>query len=470
MLAFFIYVDVESAEAREIAPFSFHLDEQLMISTNWSYMETGGKPASVVMKGEEVELPLKILSATTKPVNLEFHVTYGIEQIGPAKMPRGVTIEITPKNMLLKPNQDQTLKIHVKVDKNAPSNKYDIQIVAQWPEPNGFVGTSFSLPAGKDFGPDSIAVNFFPPPLKQTKDGILLTEVVCTNDYVLVLKASSNIPACISPKNVSKLIERGWAKAEQRSEFVEFMNVRFTPAKFPGLTRDMEKYAINFTEQDLESVPKVKQMLEHALSAPKMQLCDMVTLEENNPPSKYKIITLRPFSFLTQSYLISQESNQYHSWANKNLEAYQVPTLPDYHYLRYKGEVFTLTFIPLSEQEAYQRYYGIDESLLGPENTSPRLCVITDSYSYVQGDTIKISGQAKFTDPPLLMQIRFEGILVEEKIIPISEDGSFSQSVITSGTSWYHVGEYEIVVSDSKGVSYGVTFELTPRNDSSDQS
>ncbi|MEM4253483.1 MAG: hypothetical protein QXE84_08180, partial [Candidatus Nitrosotenuis sp.] len=85
-------------------------------------------------------------------------------------------------------------------------------------------------------------------------------------------------------------------------EFVEFMNVRFTPAKFPGLSRDMEKYAINFTEQDLESVPKVKQMLEHALSAPRMQLCNMITLEENSPPSKYKIITLRPFSFLAQSY------------------------------------------------------------------------------------------------------------------------------------------------------------------------
>jgi hypothetical protein len=212
-LAFSIYVNVESAEAREIAPFSFHLDEDLMTDTSWSYTETGGKPASVVMKGEEVDLPLKILSATTKPVNLEFHATYGTEQIGSAKMPRGVTIEVEPKNMLLKPNQDQTLKIHVKVDKNAPSNKYDIQIVAQWPEPNGFVGTSFSLHTGKDFGPDSIAVNFFPPPLKQTRQGILPTEVVCTNDYVLVFKASSNIPACMSPQNASKLIERGWAKS-----------------------------------------------------------------------------------------------------------------------------------------------------------------------------------------------------------------------------------------------------------------
>jgi hypothetical protein len=100
-------------------------------------------------------------------------------------------------------------------------------------------------------------------------------------------------------------------------EFVEFMNVRFTPAKVPGLSRDMEKYAINFTEQDLESVPKVKQMLEHAISAPRMLLCDMVTLEYNNPPSKYKIIELKPFSFLTQSYLTSHESDQYHLWADK---------------------------------------------------------------------------------------------------------------------------------------------------------
>jgi hypothetical protein len=99
-------------------------------------------------------------------------------------------------------------------------------------------------------------------------------------------------------------------------EFVEFMNVEFAPAKIPGLARDMEKYAINFTEQDLESIPKVKQMLEHAISAPRMLLCDMVTLEDNNPPSKYKIIELRPFSFLTQSYLTSHESDQYHLWAH----------------------------------------------------------------------------------------------------------------------------------------------------------
>jgi hypothetical protein len=188
-------------------------------------------------------------------------------------------------------------------------------------------------------------------------------------------------------------------------------------------------------------------------------------LEENDPPSKYKIIELGPFSFLTQSYLTSQESNQYHLWADKNLESHPVSTLPDYHYLRYKGEVFTLTFIPLSEEKVYQRYYGIDESL-GSENTSPSLCVMTDSYSYIQGDTIKIVGKTRFTDPPLLMQIRFEGILVDEKTFPVSEDGSFLQTVNTSGPAWNHIGEYEITVSDSKGLSYGVTFELMPKSES----
>lgn len=249
-------------------------------------------------------------------------------------------------------------------------------------------------------------------------------------------------------------------------EFVEFMNVRFTPAKVPGLSRDMEKYAINFTEQNLESVPKIKQLLEYAISAPRMQLCDMVTLEENNPSSKYKIITLRPFSFLAQGYLTFEESEQYHLWADKSLEAHQIPTLPDHYYMRYKGEVFTLTFVPLSEEEAYQRHYGIDESVLSPESTSPRLCVMTDSYSYVQGDTIKITGKTKSAEPPLLMQIRFEGALVDEKTFPISEDGSFLQTVIASGPLWVNAGEYEITVSDSRGLSYGVTFELIPRSDS----
>ena len=225
ILTFAMFIGVNTAFAQdviggELAPFIFHLDEQIMNGTDWSYLEDG-RAAAVVMKGEGIELPLKIISATTEPVNVEFHASIGNEQVGHIKMPRGVVIQIEPKEILLKPDHDEMIKIKVKVDKNAPSNKYDVKLVGQWLGPNGFMGTSFSLHVGMDFGPTSIAVNFFPSPLKQTKDGVLPTEVVCTNDYVLVLKKSNNSPACVKPSSVKKLVLWNWALKPQDEITIE---------------------------------------------------------------------------------------------------------------------------------------------------------------------------------------------------------------------------------------------------------
>ena len=55
------------------------------------------------------------------------------------------------------------------------------------------------------------AVAFFPPPLKQIKDGINPTNVTCIEGLELVLKQSTGQPACLKPSSMSKLIERGWA-------------------------------------------------------------------------------------------------------------------------------------------------------------------------------------------------------------------------------------------------------------------
>ena len=55
------------------------------------------------------------------------------------------------------------------------------------------------------------AIAFFPPPLKQIKDGTNPTNVICTEGLELVLKQSTGQPACIKPTSMSKLIERGWA-------------------------------------------------------------------------------------------------------------------------------------------------------------------------------------------------------------------------------------------------------------------
>lgn len=55
------------------------------------------------------------------------------------------------------------------------------------------------------------AIAYFPPPLKQIRDGIDPTNVTCTEGLELVLKQTNGQPACLKPSSVSKLIERGWA-------------------------------------------------------------------------------------------------------------------------------------------------------------------------------------------------------------------------------------------------------------------
>jgi hypothetical protein len=48
-------------------------------------------------------------------------------------------------------------------------------------------------------------------PIAQFKLGIALDLIQCKPHLELVLKASNHNPACISPKNAQKLIEKGWA-------------------------------------------------------------------------------------------------------------------------------------------------------------------------------------------------------------------------------------------------------------------
>ena len=58
---------------------------------------------------------------------------------------------------------------------------------------------------------DVNAIAYFPPPLKQIKDGIEPSKVTCTEGFELVLKQNTGQPACLKPSSVAKLIDRGWA-------------------------------------------------------------------------------------------------------------------------------------------------------------------------------------------------------------------------------------------------------------------
>jgi len=54
-------------------------------------------------------------------------------------------------------------------------------------------------------------ISYFPPPLKQFKDGIEPSHVTCTEGLELLLKQSNGKPVCLKPTSVVKLVERGWA-------------------------------------------------------------------------------------------------------------------------------------------------------------------------------------------------------------------------------------------------------------------
>jgi hypothetical protein len=50
------------------------------------------------------------------------------------------------------------------------------------------------------------------PPLVQITRGIGLTNVKCSGGFVLVFKASNDMPACVRPATAQRLIDLGWAK------------------------------------------------------------------------------------------------------------------------------------------------------------------------------------------------------------------------------------------------------------------
>lgn len=133
------------------------------------------------------------------------------------------------------------------------------------------------------------------------------------------------------------------------NEFTEIMTVTFEPSEIKGLNRDYESEPTKFTDQDLESVPKVKQMLDYALSASMMpQIQESISYVEDDPPSRYVISQPGPFTYKSESYLTTKELNQYHLWVDKNLISIPIYQEPSMHYLEYKGEVFRLSFVPIS--------------------------------------------------------------------------------------------------------------------------
>lgn len=280
------------SEARDIGPFTFKLDKpegDWIEHSDLTMIEYYG----VIQKGSTINLPLHILPTFNEPTQLEFHSTIG-DQMGPPKLPRGIHVKIEPESFTLNPNQEKTINIEVTADKNTPSNVYSIGIIGVWPEPiNNFMGTSIKVHVGRDFGPSAVPDNFYPPPLKQTSEGLLPTEVMCTNDYVLILKTSMETPACVKPTSMLRLLENGWGYIPRTFETnTDLLNTTVTGGKIVGFKFDVEAASILMHIQTTDNgtctvtIPKVltNVMSWYELNPSHGVLVDgyMVTFEEIN--------------------------------------------------------------------------------------------------------------------------------------------------------------------------------------------
>lgn len=206
----FVPLVYAQAIGRQVSPFDFQLDESAVDGKLYSYL-TGPGPAAIIKQNETKSLPVIILSATGKPILVKFHVTVGSNQTGPVQMPLGVNATVEPSEIMLGYKQNYTVHITVSADKNAPDGKYALNIVGEWPQENGFVGSSIVINIGKDFGPNSMPFNFQWTPLKQFQSGVPARNVSCAEGFQLILKSEDGSPACVKLTSIQKLVLLQWA-------------------------------------------------------------------------------------------------------------------------------------------------------------------------------------------------------------------------------------------------------------------
>ena len=95
-----------------------------------------------------------------------------------------------------------------------------------------FLPPKFLVPANEDMGIQELTpqvrkqmmINLSPEfktPKQQMKVGILPSEVECKEGLELIFKYSDGSPACVTPKTAEKLIERGWAESQSKTELNE---------------------------------------------------------------------------------------------------------------------------------------------------------------------------------------------------------------------------------------------------------
>ena len=97
----------------------------------------------------------------------------------------------------------------------------------------------------------------------------------------------------------------------------------------------------------------------------------------------------------------------------------------------------------------------------------PFLTVKTDDSHYDEGDTVVISGQVAtvIAETPIILQVWFEGNMIDIAQFFPAQDGSYSHTIIAEKPSWKNEGEYLIRVSHGEGNIAETSLEFTPKKE-----
>jgi len=97
----------------------------------------------------------------------------------------------------------------------------------------------------------------------------------------------------------------------------------------------------------------------------------------------------------------------------------------------------------------------------------PFLTIKTDDNHYDEGDTVVISGNVAtvIIDTPIILQVWFEGNMIDIAQFFPAQDGSYSHTVIAEKPSWKNEGEYLIRVSFGEGNIAESTINFTPKQE-----
>ncbi len=101
------------------------------------------------------------------------------------------------------------------------------------------------------------------------------------------------------------------------------------------------------------------------------------------------------------------------------------------------------------------------------------ISIQTDDNNYDEGDAIVISGNVNIVigETPVILQLFYEGNLVDIAQITVSQDGSFTKTFLAEGTLWKKSGEYTVIASYQEhqietGFSYAPKSEVVVTTES----